>query len=317
MKLSRGHHAFSSFVAGLSIVAGLLLSSGAAVAGPNADGVLIVSYHDVITYSDGDPESVCQLIEEFDPLLDCGGAVTNVLTDPPGRAVLWAVYAAFPLQSSPRLAGVTVGVDYDNSTVFLVPGAWESCGDFVLHDNDWPGPNTGAAITWNAARTDHLVRVLVFAGYEYYGQDTSFDLIPHPNGGGFFADDDVPSNLDEIADYGRLGFNGDPGYLPCPVDDPLGACCLPDCSCVVTTRDECSSQGEWMGPDTACDPNQCPCPEQGACCFDDGTCSLRSEPSCIDAGGTYLGQFTDCDPNPCEVVPVFDSSWGRIKGTYR
>lgn len=34
----------------------------------------------------------------------------------------------------------------------------------------------------------------------------------------------------------------------------------------------------------------------GACCADDGTCTITTEADCI---GTYLGDDTVCDPNPC------------------
>ena len=72
------------------------------------------------------------------------------------------------------------------------------------------------------AQTDRLVLVYTLAAVEYYGTDASLDLIGHPTGGGWFADDAVPANLDPIADYGRMGFNSNPGYLPCP-DGPTPA----------------------------------------------------------------------------------------------
>ncbi|MHC5003383.1 MAG: multicopper oxidase domain-containing protein, partial [Planctomycetota bacterium] len=39
--------------------------------------------------------------------------------------------------------------------------------------------------------------------------------------------------------------------------------------------------------------------ENGACCFDDGTCSPLLAAACDDAGGSYQGDGTDCDPNEC------------------
>lgn len=37
----------------------------------------------------------------------------------------------------------------------------------------------------------------------------------------------------------------------------------------------------------------------GACCFDDGSCSVTTQIACTAAMGTYQGDGTDCDPNPC------------------
>jgi hypothetical protein len=42
-----------------------------------------------------------------------------------------------------------------------------------------------------------------------------------------------------------------------------------------------------------------PPPPQGACCFPDGHCELKTPAQCPTAGGTFLGIGTDCDPNPC------------------
>ncbi len=37
----------------------------------------------------------------------------------------------------------------------------------------------------------------------------------------------------------------------------------------------------------------------GACCDDEGICTLKTEAECIAAGGTWKGAETVCDPNPC------------------
>jgi hypothetical protein len=50
-------------------------------------------------------------------------------------------------------------------------------------------------------------------------------------------------------------------------------------------------------PEAAGNPVGPPIPT-GACCID-GVCSITTEQSCIDSGGTYQGDGTDCDPNPC------------------
>ena len=37
----------------------------------------------------------------------------------------------------------------------------------------------------------------------------------------------------------------------------------------------------------------------GACCFDDGSCSVTTEAACGSLGGAYQGDNTVCSPNPC------------------
>ncbi|MEZ4647733.1 MAG: hypothetical protein R3E97_02920 [Candidatus Eisenbacteria bacterium] len=280
------------------------------IAGPNANGTLIVHYFAGGIFCVDDPP--CVLAENMDPLLSCADGLTNVPEDTPA---LFSVYAAFPETDGPRVSGITFGIDYPEPVFVL---AYESCADFELPTGDWPNPGAGTAVTWTSAQTSTLTHVYAFSGYSYsfYGADQSFDLIPHPSQGGFFADDDVPSNLDPIVDYGVLGFGNNPGYLPCPAIPMDGACCLPDCSCIVTTRNECP--GEFYGEGTSCDPNPCSCPAMGACCIDIPECTLLTELECLDQGGIYLGDDLPCEPNPCDFgSPVEAASWGKIKANYR
>lgn len=41
----------------------------------------------------------------------------------------------------------------------------------------------------------------------------------------------------------------------------------------------------------------------GACCYNDGTCAIKTEPKCT---GTYQGNGTTCDPNTC---PQPSTAW--------
>lgn len=64
----------------------------------------------------------------------------------------------------------------------------------------------------------------------------------------------------------------------------------------------------------ACDPNPCPPPPTGACCV--GTvCTITTA---LDCQGTWQGAGTTCEPNPCEEppVPVEVTTWGQIKAKY-
>ncbi len=246
-------------------LAALCVSSSPGQAGPNSNGALILATPDVVFC-----QADCGMID----LSNCEDAVTNLPGYTPD-ADLWFVMAAFASDASPRVTGVTFGVDFDASTVFLADFA--ACGDFELADGNWPEPGSGTAVTWNEPQFDLLNTVYWFVGYEYYGNDTAFDLIAHPGQGASFADDSVPAELDPIELLGSLGFNDDPGSLPCP--QPLGA--------------------------------------TGACCFSDGSCQTLDETECSGGGGEYRGDDTSCDPNPCGISPTFESSWGEVKALYR
>jgi len=52
-----------------------------------------------------------------------------------------------------------------------------------------------------------------------------------------------------------------------------------------------------------CDPNPCPEPPPGACCFADGSCQVLSPSECLEAGGAFEGPGVACDPNPCDQPP--------------
>lgn len=83
----------------------------------------------------------------------------------------------------------------------------------------------------------------------------------------------------------------------------IGVCCFPDCTCILTTEEECAGYGGyWMGDlyDT-CLPNPCDCPP-GACCLPDGSCFETAEFDCIGSGGDWLGGGLPCDPDPCPQI---------------
>jgi hypothetical protein len=78
----------------------------------------------------------------------------------------------------------------------------------------------------------------------------------------------------------------------------VGACCLPDGSCVTTTTGECAAAGgTFQGDGTTCAGTNCPQPT-GACCFVNGFCvsGLTAE-QCGGAGGNFAGAGTSCGPN--------------------
>ncbi|MFN8549537.1 MAG: hypothetical protein U0527_16580 [Candidatus Eisenbacteria bacterium] len=89
------------------------------------------------------------------------------------------------------------------------------------------------------------------------------------------------------------------GQAPIPSGEPVFACCLNDCRCLLLTQGECDAAGGFFyGGVNYCAPNPCSCPT-GACCYADGHCEVQSSLTCPIGGGTYLGSGTVCQPNPC------------------
>ncbi len=195
-------------VMGLSIGILVLLPT-LVLAGPNAGGVLLVHSAN-LTY-----EGINECGRGSAPD-SCGAVVSEIDNATSDSLKVWKVYAAFPPGSSPRLKGLTFGIDYDDSygdSTGVVIRSLGPCADFELAMNGWPGDSTGTSILWNSAQTGLMTECYWFAGYNYYGNPATFALIPHPEQGGYFIDDSKPGQMDPIADYGSLGF-GQPGYVP-------------------------------------------------------------------------------------------------------
>ena len=291
-----------------------------AQAGPNEGGTLVWHLDPTIEYT-SDISNYCGLSGvacqwDFDGCDngynyegECQPQIGALNPTGPADATTYvaAVLAAFPEGSCPRVSGVTFGfATYDDTNVFIVNQG--ACGDFELPTNNWPGQFEGTAVTWSAPIVSQLVEIYWFAAYAYYAdRDGSLTLAAHPTQGGKFADDSVPSVLDDIAGFSTLGLNGTPGENVLPEGGPVvGACCFEDGTCQVLNSDECGAAGgNYLGDDTVCDPNSCPQPPAtGACCFEDGTCQVLTADECSGAGGAYEGDDTTCDPNPCPQPPA-------------
>ncbi len=255
-------------------------------AGPNAGGMLILHSNPALTYT-SDGGGYCGQ----SALSACENAITR--KDGSESAIIYAL-AAFPERSHPRLAGIVFGLNYGNCAVLE---GWGPCADFELATAGWPSSGEGTALTWNTARTDLLTEVYWFAAYAYEGRIDQLALTVHPTQGAYFADDSVPSLLDEIAFLGRFGFNRD-GALGCPAPLPItGACCLLDGTCVVLTQSQCASYlGQYFGDDVPCESINCE--PRGACCVGQA-CYLYTQSECGSHGGSYQGNGSDCSPNPC------------------
>lgn len=84
--------------------------------------------------------------------------------------------------------------------------------------------------------------------------------------------------------------------FPCP-----GACCDPDYGTCRSAGNEqaCTSTHGIFLEGAVCEPNPCPPPILGACCYIDGVCEMLPAGLCTAARGTYLGADVPCDPYPC------------------
>ena len=202
MKLIRGT---------LATVAGFALATSA-FGGPNQGGIVIAHVSEGLVYTD-DSTGYCGQ----STLEDCKDADARIDgTD----VAIFHILAAFG--GTPRFSGTTIGIDYDPEEIILVD--WGVCGDFELPTEAWPEPGTGVAVTWAEAQLTRVTEIYWFAAYSYTGSPSEFVIGPHPHRGiePFFADDDIPSNLDVAIDTGTLGFNMD-GYQPCA---PERACAI-------------------------------------------------------------------------------------------
>lgn len=182
----------------------------AALAGPHAGGVLVLHAVEALIYTD-DGSDYCGMTE----LPDCTAFDAEIVGTEP---TVFFVLAQFPI--APELRGVTFGIFYDPSAITLLD--WGNCGDFELPDQTWPDPGTGIAVTWSIKQESNPVEVYWFAAYGDETMPGSFDLVSHADQGGAFGDGSIPSVIDPIADYGRMGFNT-PGYAPCaePGEEPV------------------------------------------------------------------------------------------------
>jgi hypothetical protein len=147
------------------------------------------------------------------------------------------------------------------------------------------------------------VPVYWFAGYTY-GPSATFSLAPNPEQGGYFASNDVPAFLDPITGFGRLGF-GTPGHAAC---SQIAACCSPDETCALTTRDECAAPAVWNGSILSCAPNPClvtAVPERPAA---SRTVMVRVSPNPFVSTTAIDVEISECTEARLEI---FDSS-GRL-----
>ena len=323
-------------------IAFMLLAS-VALAGPNADGVLVlhdpgIAYTSDANYiglsgvacgQDGPPDQpyspVCPPYDPSSGPNPCDPRAadpTSHISWPDGAKHVWYVMAAFPEGSCPRLHYVGFRIRYDASKVYVDAAKSRDAYDAsvvpapqrVVSDQDgttpFPGPDTGVGMAFTSARTSQLQELWWFVGYSYPGAvDATFSVSVLSGLAGDnsnFGDDAIPTNLDPIAGFGRLGLGGAVGENPTPgPPQPEGACCDTYYgTCSVTTAASCVAPTHTWHQAFTCETYQCPPPgPTGACCTDTGSCVIMYAPLCSLSGGYPVGAGVPCNPDPCALMP--------------
>jgi hypothetical protein len=276
-----------------------------AFAGPNADGVLILHCNEALQFSTDDD------FNGYAELHDAKSAVTQVPGDAQG--VVYFVLAAFDDFAMPKLLTISFGIELSSQTV--KPIRWGPTGkiNLELPLASWPSSGSGTSIDWNAPFDRRINEIYWFCGYAYPGQTVK--LAKHPLKGGEMVDDSFPSELDEIAGYGMLGF-GVKGFNPLGGEMATGACCSGSGRCILQTETGCQAWSgyNYSGDNTICSPNPCT-PGAGACCIR-AECRLLQWDECLDARGLFMGEGVGCNPTPCDFTRV-ETTWGALKSTFR
>jgi len=183
----------------------------------------------------------------------------------------------------------------------------------MLTIGGWPASGGRVAMTWkdDEVLTRRINEIYWFCGYAYAGQTVK--LVKTPNYP--MADDAFPSETDEIAGCGMLGF-GVKGFNPVGGEVATGACCSGSGRCFLRTETGCQAWSgyNYAGDNTICSPNPCT-PGVGACCIR-AECRMLQWDECLDAHGLFQSEGVGCTPTPCDFTRV-ETTWGALKSTYR
>jgi hypothetical protein len=267
------------------------------LAGVNTGGILVIHDANLLT-SATTADPICGQGTAPTGCADVDARVDGASSS--GTSAIIKVFAIFPPSVSPRVMGVTWGVHYPGTVG--IEKTW-NCGDFELPDGDWPNNDQGNSITWDAVQTAKVIPVYVFSAYGD-GTAATIDLRtnPDPLTGGVFGDDTVPSALDAIAGFGKLGLETDGTVPPCGGFE--GACCNRTlATCSLKNALDCGTSDIFKGPGTTCTPYPC---GTGACCIPGAPPSCQdvaSPDDCVTLGGYYRGLETVCNAPYNECLP--------------
>lgn len=276
-----------------------------AMAGPNANGAIVVHTDDAYTYLS---TTVCTTAMPAE--CELLGTQTNKLL--PAQSVVWFL-AAFLPTAIPRVAVVYFGHNYDDSIatgLLDITGKFGMCapaGSLEAPDATWPADNnSGTTVGFGTPIIGDTLFPFYYFRVDNY-DDAPGGIDPYlcsdinPTGGyAAFFDDAFPAAQDNITQFGCVNWYV-PGHNQCPVPGVVtGACCLTTGECILLTQADCLAHPlyyEYKGDDTVCVPDN-PCVQPGACCdLETGACTfvlpVNCQPPLVFVGG-------DCAPiNPC------------------
>jgi hypothetical protein len=220
--------------------------------------------------------------------------------------VIWLL-ASFPPLSSPDVAAIYFGIEFDenNLDATVGHGYCGPAGTLEAPDAGWPSNSAGNSVGFGTPISGNIL----FPFYYFRVDELSgapgpyFCSAINPTGGyAAYFDSSLPPMQDDIYLFGCVKWYA-AGYNDClTAPAPLGACCAPMTgTCALTTWGGCPAPWVWLGEGTVCVPNSCPQP-LGACCFADGGCEFLTQAACLAAADHvgWLGYGTSCSPtSPC------------------
>jgi hypothetical protein len=266
-----------------------------AMAGPNANGAIIVHTNDAYTYLS---TTICTTT--LLPVT-CEEAITTATKDT--GQIVWFLAAFLPI-ASPRVSVIYFGINYDdvNLDPSVRKGMCAPAGSLEAPDSGWPGNAAGNSVAFGTPK----IGITLFPFYYFQVDDYSGGIgnpflcsgINPAGGDAAFVDDAFPGNTDNITNFGCVTWYG-VGQNHCP--QPIvttGACCFATGECSLYNAADCAALGGiYGGDDTTCVPTN-PCAQPGACCdLETGICRFVLESAC-PLPFQFLGGL--CEPvNPC------------------
>ncbi len=239
----------------------LALICSPAMGARNANGAMVVHTDDSIVYTSSDDYCLTALPTVCEEL----GTTTNKPVEE-AEAVIWFL-AAFRPEADPGVTTVQFGIEHNLPSADYFSG-YAACGPdpLELPDGGWPFAGGNPEVPGQSGN------LVAYSGpvYEHVFPFYWFAAI------GSLSNTYVGSRTYPATDEAKFVDDGNP-----PIEDL------------------CFNFGrvEWGAPGY----NECPQPSvaEGACCFDDGSCTVMLAGDCANAGGVYQGDDTVCDPNPC------------------
>jgi hypothetical protein len=245
--------------------------------------------------------NVCNRFETVDNPGGCFNAGTQTNKDDATPALIWLI-AAFAPSSNPGVSAIYFGLNHNLPPAEGYFANFGLCGPAGSLELPDPGwPDMGGN---TVAYSTPVVGDQFFPFYflNAFGFAGAFvGTGINPTGGYAAFVDD--SNPPVQDNITRFGTVrwGTLGNNECPVDQPNQGACCFPDGSCVITP-EGQCSGDYQGNDTVCDPNPCRQPE--ACCFEDEHCEDLLATDCVARGGVPQGPGSDCLTADCTIGPL-------------